>query len=491
VRHVAAQQCPDGTPPPCGRRTAGPTPAGPSPTSVAVLTFAASGPDTSFAWIGDQLAEEISSALGGVGRLEVRSRTLVRRQERALTGNLRSLGQALTVRFLVEGTVQAVGGRLRVRSQLVRAQDGRIVWSRAFAGAADSLLDVQETIATSVAGAIAGELLPAEAARIAARPTRNDAAYRSFLRGNLELARRTEAGLSLADAAYEAALRFDPRFSRAIGRLAYTHALAFLSGWALPGTPRDSVASRGLALAVRALGEDSANTDALLARGYIRQLRDDVRGARDDFRRAVAIDPRSAEAWHRLGSVLALPGEQSDAIAAFLRAIALEPDRAVSYSDLTWILLQQGRVAEATFWSDSLVAFAPDHRYAWYARLAVRLMQRDVRGARAAFDRIAPEYRPQFWNVAADLLTMEGDTAGARRVVAEVPDRLRGPVFDAVSRLLLGDREGALDALASTPPSVSRISLNLTGAFLLGGRFDARGDPRYERFKAVCEAALR
>jgi hypothetical protein len=38
---------------------------------------------------------------------------------------------------------------------------------------------------------------------------------------------------------------------------------------------------------------------------------------------------------------------------------------------------------------------------------------------------------------------------------------------------------------------VSRISLHLTGAFLLGGRFDARGDPRYERFKAVCEAALR
>ena len=486
VRPVAAQQCPDGTPPPCARPTTGA-----SPTSVAVLTFAVSGTDTSLAWIGDQLAEEISSALGGVARLEVRTRTLVRRQERTLAGNLRALGQTLTVRFLVEGTVQAVGGRLRVRSQLVRAQDGRIVWSRPFAGTSDSLLDVQVSIAAAVAGAIAGELLPEEAARIAARPTGNDAAYRHFLRGNRDLASRTEAGLAQAAAAYEAALRLDPRFSRALGRLAYTHAIALLNDWALPGAPRDSVAPRGLALAARSLREDTANTDALLARGYIRQLRDDLRGARDDFRRAVAIGPRNPEAWHRLGGVLVLPEEQSAAVAAYLRAIALAPDRAVTYSDLSWTLLQQGRVEEATFWSDSLIAFAPEHRYAWRSRVNVRLMRRDARGARAAFDRMAPEDRAAFWPVAADLLTMEGDTAAARRLLAQVPDGLRGPAFAAMSRLLAGDREGALDALGNSTPTWNRTPLGITGAFYFGGRFDARGDPRYERFKAAGEAALR
>ena len=487
MRPAAGQQCPDGTPAPCGPRAA--TSAA-SPTSVAVLTFAVSGPDTSFAWVGDQLSEEISGALGGIGRLEVRSRTLVRRQERALAGNLRALGQALAVRFVVEGSLQAVGGRLRLRSQLVRAPDGRIMWSQPFAGAADSLLDVQETIASAVAGAIAGELLPEEAARLAARPTGNDAAYRHFLRGNRDLASRTEASLTLAAGAYEAALRLDPRFSRALGRLAYTHALAFLSGWALPGTPSDSVAPRGLALAARSLREDSANTDALLARGYIRQLRDDVRGAREDFRRAVALDPRNPEAWHRLGQVLNLPEERSASIAAYLKAIALAPDRAISYSDLSWMLLLQGRVAEAAFWSDSLVAFAPEFRYTWRARVLVRLMQRDVRGARAAFEHIAQEFRPGFWELESDLLTAEGDTAGARRVLAQVPDGLRGSGFAAQSRLLTGDREGALDALDRTSPTWYRAYW-FVSALYLGGRFDARGDPRYERFKAASEAVLR
>ena len=490
ARPATAQQCPDGTPPPCTRHTAGPAPAGPSPTSVAVLTFGVSGADTSLAWVGDQLAEEISSALGGVGRLDVRSRTLVRRQERALAGNLRALGQALAVRFVVEGSVQAVGGRLRVRSQLVRAQDGRIVWSRPFAGAADSLLDVQETIASAVASAIAGELLPEEAAHLAARPTGNDAAYRDYLRGNRDLAARTEASLAQAAAAYDAALRFDPRFSRALGRLAYTYALAFWNAWALPGAPRDSVAPRALALAARALREDSANADALLARGFIRQMREDVRGAREDYRRAVALDPHNPEAWHRIGQVLLLPEEQSAAVAAYLRAIAQAPDRAVSYSDLAFTLLQQGRVEEAAFWSDSLVALAPEHRYTWYTRTLVRLMQRDVRGARAAFDRIAPEFHPGFWDIEADLLTMEGDTAGARRVLAQVPEGLRGSDFAVMSRLLTGDREGALDLLGRAAPTMNP-NHDILGAFYLGGRFDARGDPRYERFKVAFEATLR
>jgi TolB-like protein/Tfp pilus assembly protein PilF len=478
-------QCPDGTPPPCTRPAAGP-----SPTSVAVLTFAVSGGDTALGYVGDQLADEIAASLGGITRLDVPTRTLVRRQERTLAGNLRALGQSLKVRFLVEGSVQTVGGRLRVRSQLVRAQDGRIMWSRPYAGASDSLLDAEEAIATAVAGAIAGNLLPEEAARLAARPTGNDAAYRQFLRGNRDLAARTEAALAQAAAAYEAALRLDPRFSRALGKLAYTHSIAFLNGWALPGTPRDSVASRGLALAARALREDTANTDALLSRGYIRQLRDDVRGAREDFRRALARDPRSAEAWHRLAEVLVLPEEESAAIAAYLRAITLEPDRAVSYVQLTWSLLQQGRLEEAVFWSDSLVAFAPEFRYTSYTRALVRLMQRDVHGARAAFDRIAPSDRVVLWFLTADLLTMEGDTAAARSFLAQVPREIHWSIYEALSRVVTGDREGALDALARVPPNGYR-GFDLTGAFYFGGRFDARNDPRYLRFKAAWEAALR
>jgi len=457
-----------------------------------VLTFAVTGADTASAWLGDQLAEEITAALAVLERLDVRTRTLVRRQEHLLAANLPALGRALNVRYVVEGGVQTVRGRLRIRSQLVRAMDGHIIWSRPFGGAADSILDAEEAIATAVATGIAGRLLPEEASRVARRPTSNDAAYREFLHGNIELARRTEAGMAAAASLYQSAARRDPGFTRALGRLAYAHALAFSNDWGLPGVPPESVATRGLALADRALGQDPADADALLARGYIHRLQGDYRQARADFRTAVATDSTNAEAWHRLGQVLLLPEEQSAAVVAYLRALSLEPDRPATLADLTTALVRQGRTAEAAFWSDSLIALAPDHPHAFYSRVWVRLMQGDVRGARAAFDRMPAQQQQIYWSLEASLVSAEGDSAGVRRVLARVrdtPDVPRDPYLRVLSRLWVGDREGALDALAEVP--IGGGGLLLTSAFYLGGRLDARGDPRYERFRAACEASLR
>ncbi len=488
--HLALAQCPDGTPPPCARPAAPSRP--PSPHSVAVLTFDVSGGDTAAVWLGEQLADEITAALASQERLEVRTRTLVRRHERTLAANLQALGRALIVRYVVEGGVQVVRGRLRIRSQLVLASDGHILWSRPFGGATDSLLDAEEAIATAVATGIAGRLLPEEIARVAKRPTSNDAAYREFLHGNTMLATRTEDGMAAAAALYQSAARLDPGFTRALGRLAYAHALAFSNGWGLPGVLPESVATRGLALAGRALGQDPANADALLARGYIHQMQGDYRQARADFRAAVASDSTNAEAWHRLGQVLLLPEEQSAAIVAYLHALALEPERPATLADLTYRLVSQGRVAEAAFWSDTLIALAPDHLWAFWSRVWVRLMQGDVRGARVAFDRMPPPVQRIDWELEASILAAEGDSTGVQRVLGRFSEdpSARGPsLLPVQSRLLLGDREGALDALAEVP--VGGSCLLLTSAFWLGGRFDARGDPRYERFRAACEASLR
>jgi hypothetical protein len=119
-------------------------------------------------------------------------------------------------------------------------------------------------------------------------------------------------------------------------------------------------------------------------------------------------------------------------------------------------------------------------------------MQGDVRGARVAFDRMAAPEQRISWDLDANVLAAEGDSAGVRRVLGRVPGTSkarRSSYLRVLSRLLVGDREGALDALEEVP--VGGGGLLLTSAFYLGGRFDARGDPRYERFRAACEASLR
>lgn len=102
-----AAQCPDGSPPPCGRTA----PWGPAATSVAVLYFDNLSHDTSDAYVADGLTEELITRLGEIARLQVKSRTAVQRYRGHSIEDPAALGRALNVAHLVSGaSSKAAGG---------------------------------------------------------------------------------------------------------------------------------------------------------------------------------------------------------------------------------------------------------------------------------------------------------------------------------------------------------------------------------------------
>jgi len=482
-------QCPDGTLPPCTRTS--PPPA----TSVAVLTFVVRSPDSTEAYLGEQLADEITGGLGGLGRLVVKSRQLVRGQERALAGNPAAIGRTLRTRFLVEGLIQREGRRLRVRTLLVRAADGVVQWSQAFSGSTDSLLDLEEFIARDVAEAIAGRLLPVEVAQLGRRPTTSNAAYRSFLQGNARLAHRTRESLAAAALAYESALRSDPSFTRALARVAYVYALHVNFSWDYRSVPPDTLLVRGLATANRAISLDSASSDAWMARGYLLQLADSLVPARSALRRAVELDPRNAEAWHRYGRVFPL-FESDAALAVYYHALALDPDRPVTMSDMAFRLVRLREPQQALFWTDSALALDSAFIHAHIARALARLMAGDTAGARADLARFPPDrttiygYSLQKWTqdmlsaaLRARLATLGHDTALARReaTVLAIDTTLETRAI----RLALVDDTRALDVLEQLTPSEALWEL------LQLVWFDGlRGTGRFQRLLQAGQASV-
>src|SRR5256886_17051115 len=108
-------QCADGSPPPCGRPAARPAP--PAASSVAVLYFEAR--DTVDAYLADGLTEDLTSLLGSVPRVQVKSPGVVRRAQRASPGDAPAIARALGVRYLVDGNVRRIGTRVRVAALLV------------------------------------------------------------------------------------------------------------------------------------------------------------------------------------------------------------------------------------------------------------------------------------------------------------------------------------------------------------------------------------
>jgi adenylate cyclase len=479
-------QCPDGAPPPCARPA---RVAAPPPNSVAVLYFSVR--DTSDAYLADGLTEEITTSLGRVRRLTVKVPSAVRRTQRASGDDVRALGRALGVHWLVDGSLRRSGAQLRVDVRLVDAGRETAAWSQAFTRATTDLLAIEADIAREVATGIAGTLAPEERTTLA-RPAVNPEAHDWVLRGNFYLAQRTQQAALRAVAAYQQAIRLDPGYADAFGRLADAYSLFHNWSWAFPGLGTDSLLARAEAAARRALAIDSNSAVAWFAEGAQRVERFGLTldGVVEALGRSIALDPRQPEAFHLLGITLILLGNDSAGVGALTQALSLDPERAIT---LCWLGIErfhERRYREARRWYDSALAVAPSFPLALSRRAAVRVFLGDTAGARSDAREGVRASRGDTLLALSMLAYTEavaGDSAAARRhvrLVAAARDILEEATARAAAALaVLGDTDGALALL-------ERARRNAFLRYYLGNpdMDPLRSEPRFQRLAAALQA---
>lgn len=473
-------QCPDGSAPPCARAA----PRSPAATSVAVLYFDNLSRDTSDAYVADGLTEELITRLGEVQRLQVKSRTAVQRYRGKPIEDPAALARALNVAHLVSGTVQQGGGRLRVTVELTRAASGTRVWGQSYERPAMDLMAVEAEIAQAIAEGVGGRLAPGERRSLAVQPSRNPEAYDHYLRGNYFLARRTPTDTRFAIDQYQKAIGLDSSFTAALARIGYSYALYLDWGWMYPGLAWDSILARGFAVDDRALTLDSTAADVWMTRAYLLCFKNPRTFAGVDaaFRRAIALDPRNAEAYHQYGYMLVLTGRDSTAAGMLERALALEPERPITLVTLAFLRHLQGRDAEARALSDSAVALVSDA--AWvYARRSLWRPRSDLQGS-LADARIAARLEPSDYPIEAEaaLALAEyrtGDTATARarlaRAAASSAAGSQATYFLSIAFAGIGDASGAIAVLQHMVPQGVFMSSVMRDPWFDG----IRNDPRF------------
>ena len=315
-----------------------------------------------------------------------------------------------------------------MRCELARASTGNQVWGQQYERGDGDILAITEDIARSVATGVAGQLLPDERSVLSARPTENRAAFVDLVHGDVLLAQRTPASVQRAIGEYEAATRLDPRLVSAWAKIGLAYAIWLDWGWSGNGlVPPDSFLTTGVAAAARALALDSLNSDAWLAWGYLQIFAHprDFAGAEAGMRRAVALNPRNAEAWSQLGDLLGYMQRDSEMAEPFHRALAIEPGRPITLQNLAAV----EEPPQALALLDSAIAIDPGFYTAYLSRARARFMLRDTAGARAdavTYHRLAPEGTA--WIARAARLTYMqalGDSVAAadtaRRMAAELP----------------------------------------------------------------------
>jgi len=282
----------------------------PDKPSIAVLPFQNMSGDPEKEYFADGMVEEIITALSRIKWLFV----IARNSSFTYKGqsvDVKQVARELGVRYVLEGSVRKAGGRVRITGQLIDALTGTHLWADRFDGSLEDIFELQDKVATSVAGVIEPTLQAAEIRRSGTRPTNDLTAYDLYLRGYaiaLTSARQVPEALRLM----EQAIRRDPHYGPA---LAWAGFCCFRL--LVDASSRDEEEDRrkGIDFARRALevaGDDPAVlANAALALAYFGE---DIGAMMALVDRALALNPNFARGWHVSGDLRLWAGQLDVAI---------------------------------------------------------------------------------------------------------------------------------------------------------------------------------
>ena len=190
----------------------------PDKPSIAVLPFANMSGDPERQYFVDGMVEEIITALSRIRWLFV----LARNSSFTYKGqaiDVKQVGRELGVRYVLEGSVRKAGQRVRITGQLIDALAGTNLWADRFDGSLEDVFELQDKVASSVAGVIEPASQAAETARSSGRPTTDLTAYDLYLRASAMFSSSAQVPEALR--LMEQAIGRDPRYGPALALAAH------------------------------------------------------------------------------------------------------------------------------------------------------------------------------------------------------------------------------------------------------------------------------
>lgn len=302
----------------------------PDKPSIAVLPFDNMSADPEQEHFADGVVESITAALSRIRAFFVIARNSAFAYKGRPT-NVREIGRELGVAYLLEGSVQRVGTRVRITAQLIETAGGMHLWADKYDGSLDDIFDLQDRITEAVAGALQPSIRLAEIERSRRKRPQDLGAYDYAMRAMqhawlLEREAATRA-LELLDKALE----IDPDYPLALALTAWCWAQRSVYNWA-----DDTAAAKAeaLKLADRAASQSTDDPLILAVLGTVHTFARNYGVARVMLERAVALDPNAAWALSRLGWLDVYADRPDEARVHFEKAMRLSPLDPINFNNL-------------------------------------------------------------------------------------------------------------------------------------------------------------
>jgi adenylate cyclase len=293
----------------------------PDKASIAVLPFSNFSGNKQDHFIAKGLTEDLITTLSKVPQLSVISRTSSSafKNKNVTTAEI---AEQLGVRYLVEGSIQRSGEKLRINAQLIDAVRDHHLWAENFDGKANDLFSFQDDIVRRILVELQVKLTSGEHARFASRGTSSLEAWLSWVRGFDEVFKLTREGMVRGRELFQVAHELDRKWARPLVGLSWTYWYGARRGWT---DKRQEWIRKGIELAEKAVSLAPNEPGGYQMLGFLAQLQGDHDRAIALREKAFELAPGDFFVVFGLASVLYKAGQPKRALNYFKKARRLSP----------------------------------------------------------------------------------------------------------------------------------------------------------------------
>ena len=303
--------------------------------SIAVLPFGNLSGDPGQDYFSDGLTEDLTTDLSRIEGAFVIARNTMQTY-RGKGVDVRQLGRELGVRYLIEGSVQRAERQVRVTAQLIDAETGAHLWAERFDRGAEDLFSFQSEVTGQIARALNLQLKEAESQRATRGRPENLEAIDYARKAWAELWNKppTKETNDQAVAYLEKALALDPQVPEIWTNLSYAHSRAVVSRWS---TSRPEPLRLAREAGERAVALNPRSADAHYVLGFAIRAQGDIDRALEENETAVILNPNHAPGHAGIGICWIMRGRPREALPYFDRAFRLSPRDPLRAGWHTWV----------------------------------------------------------------------------------------------------------------------------------------------------------
>jgi TolB-like protein/Tfp pilus assembly protein PilF len=294
---------------------------GPEMKSIAVLPFKPVAADARDESLEMGIADTLITKLSNIRNLTVRPISAVRKYS-DLDQDAVTAGREQIVDAVIDGSIQKVGGKVRVTVRLIRVADGSTLWTSQFDEKFTDIFAVQDSISERVAEKLAIRLSREERRLLTKHSTRNPEAYQLYLKGRYYWSKRTKEGIKKGIEYLQEAIEKDSGNAMAYADLARSYKSSSYYGIFPPSVahPRSKEAVR------KALEIDNTLAEAHMVLASILESIDwNWQAAEEEFKLAIELKPNDATAHHLYGLFLERRGRLEESLVEMAQALELDP----------------------------------------------------------------------------------------------------------------------------------------------------------------------